>query len=394
MGALAPGLLLLGLAAAVPILLHLLHRQPGPRRVFPALRYLRQAERESARRVRLRQLLLLALRVGAVLLLALAAARPFLPGGSAEHPPTAVALVLDNSLSTGLVQGDERMLDGLKARALATLERAGAEDRFWVVRAAEPSTPAAPLDAARAAERVRETEVVAARADLAEALRRARGLLAAGAQGRPAEIQLLSDLQATALPEPVEGSGDAGPALLVWAPDAEAPPNAGVVAVEVGGGLAPRAGQRSSVAARVEGGGDSVTVRLLLAGRVRAAAAAPPGATVLLPFPAHPEGTVTGAVEIDADALRGDDRRWFVARVAPPPSVALTAAAPFLEDALEVLAASGRIRRAAPGNARVRLAPGGVGAEGLREGVSVVVLPPASPLELPALNRRLAAGGI
>jgi hypothetical protein len=74
MGLLSPLLLLLAAAAAIPLLLHLLQRQHGPRVAFPALRYLRRAEKESARRIRFRQILLMLLRVAAVLLVALAAA--------------------------------------------------------------------------------------------------------------------------------------------------------------------------------------------------------------------------------------------------------------------------------------------------------------------------------
>ena len=106
MGFLTPLLLALGAAAIVPLVLHLIQRQHGPRLTFPALRYLRRAEKENARRIRLRQLLLLALRVAAVVLLALAAARPFVRAGGDVHEPTAVAIVLVNSLSTGLVDGD------------------------------------------------------------------------------------------------------------------------------------------------------------------------------------------------------------------------------------------------------------------------------------------------
>jgi hypothetical protein len=92
MGLLNPLLLLLAGAAAVPLLLHLLQRHQGPRVVFPALRYLRRAEKESARRIRLRQILLMLLRMAAVLLLALAAARPFTGfGGAATRRPRSVS---------------------------------------------------------------------------------------------------------------------------------------------------------------------------------------------------------------------------------------------------------------------------------------------------------------
>ncbi|MGH7504535.1 MAG: BatA domain-containing protein, partial [Longimicrobiales bacterium] len=118
MGFLSPILLVLGAAIAVPVILHLFQRHQGPRVVFPALRYLRRAEKEHARQIKLRQLLLMLLRVAAVLLLALAAARPFARGAGAQHQPTAVAIVLDNSLSSGVVNDDRRVLDTLKERAL------------------------------------------------------------------------------------------------------------------------------------------------------------------------------------------------------------------------------------------------------------------------------------
>src|SRR5690606_6768297 len=60
---LAPLLLTLGLAAAVPLLLHLMRRRLGTRVEFPAARYLVRAEQENSRRLRLRNLALMLLRV-------------------------------------------------------------------------------------------------------------------------------------------------------------------------------------------------------------------------------------------------------------------------------------------------------------------------------------------
>src|SRR5207245_2792229 len=70
-------LALLGLAAAaLPALLHLLERRTPPEAEFPPLRYLRDAERQSARRLRLRHLLLLILRTALVAVIVFAAPRP------------------------------------------------------------------------------------------------------------------------------------------------------------------------------------------------------------------------------------------------------------------------------------------------------------------------------
>jgi len=96
-----PAGLALAVAVAIPLLLHL-RRTPTERRIaFPAIRYLRQAERSRSRALRLRDLLLMTLRTGAIALVALAAAGPLVGrGGAGEHSPTDVAIVLDNSAST------------------------------------------------------------------------------------------------------------------------------------------------------------------------------------------------------------------------------------------------------------------------------------------------------
>src|SRR5262245_33867328 len=217
MGFLTPIALALGAAIAIPIILHLFQRHQGPRMVFPALRYLRRAEREHARRIRLRQFLLLALRALAVALLATAAARPFMRSGGAAHAPSAVVLVLDNSASSGAVESERRTLDVLKERAVETLLRAGPDDQFWLLRAGAPWEPALRGDASTIADRVRETEPTAAAADLRGSVERAAALVTAGADGRATEVQVLSDLQNTNLRgRAPERSDDLS--LVVWAP--------------------------------------------------------------------------------------------------------------------------------------------------------------------------------
>lgn len=391
MGLLNPILLLLAGAAAVPLLLHLLQRHQGPRIVFPALRYLRRAEKESARRIRLRQLLLMLLRVAAVLLLAFAAARPFLSAGGVGHAPTAVALILDNSMSTAAVEGETRVLDQLKARALEVLEAASPDDRFWLLRPGRPDEPALAGDAATTALRVRETEPTAGSADLSTALAHARALLGAGAEGRASEIHLLTDLQATSFGRPVAADG-VMPPVIIWHPGTSPPSSRAVAEVQVGGGLPPLAGQRTGVAARITGAEGAVNVRLNVDGQLVAAGRAEAGAVALLALPPRQAGIVTGVVEIDADAFSADDRRYFAARVLPAPVVHVPDEVPFVGDAVEVLAEAGRVRLGTRGTADVIIAPAAVGIEGRR--AAAVVLPPTAPVELVAVNRRLAEAGI
>src|SRR3954467_10448400 len=114
MSFLAPLWLALGAAVAVPLLLHLLRRNVATRVEFPAARYLQRAEAEHSRSLRIRNLLLMMLRVLIVLAIAFAAARPFLPGLGVGHAPTAMAIVLDNSVSTTAVIGGRAVFDRLR----------------------------------------------------------------------------------------------------------------------------------------------------------------------------------------------------------------------------------------------------------------------------------------
>ena len=102
-------------------------------------------------------------------------------------------------MSSGRVQGERRFLDKLKGLALETVDEAGPEDRIWLIRAGEPWDVAVPGSRADARLRILEAQVSEGAGDLAVAIERA-GALVAGAAMEESEIQLLSDLQASAFP--------------------------------------------------------------------------------------------------------------------------------------------------------------------------------------------------
>ena len=90
MSFLAP-LFFAGLAAlAVPILVHLTHKERKDVVVFPSLMFLSRIPYQAVRRQRIRHCLLFALRCLALIFLALAFARPFL-NKSAMRPPRPLA---------------------------------------------------------------------------------------------------------------------------------------------------------------------------------------------------------------------------------------------------------------------------------------------------------------
>ena len=123
MSFLFPAFLAGALAIAIPILLHFVRRQSAPPLAFSDLRFLRRAQSAAVRRRWLRDWLLLALRVAALLLLAAAFARPFYDAtGLAGRPVTIVAL--DRSFSMAF----PGMFERARAAARAAVAAAPAGD--------------------------------------------------------------------------------------------------------------------------------------------------------------------------------------------------------------------------------------------------------------------------
>jgi hypothetical protein len=111
-------------AAMLPILIHrLTQHRPMPRE-FSAVRLLLQSQRITARARRLKHLLVLALRILAVLTVALMMARPVLdrPGFAALPQRGALALLLDNSLSMGYREDRGERYELAKRAAREALE--------------------------------------------------------------------------------------------------------------------------------------------------------------------------------------------------------------------------------------------------------------------------------
>ena len=193
MSFLAPLYLLLGGAVAVPLLLHLLRRRIGARLEFPAARYLLRAEKENSRTLRIRNLLLMMLRIAALLAITVAAARPVARWLGAGHGPTALAIVVDNSLSSSVVVNGRPLLDQFKGMAKDVLSNATPSDRLWLVTIdghVRGGTPAVLRD------EVNRLEAIAGAGDPATSLARAASVVrASGLEAKP--VALLTDGQRT-----------------------------------------------------------------------------------------------------------------------------------------------------------------------------------------------------
>ena len=130
MGFLVPGFLIGALAAAVPIYLHLLRRNTSTPLPFSSLMFFERRPQSAVERRRLRYWLLLALRLGVLLLLALAFAEPYLDRALPGMIPEKLLLVIvDDSFS---MRAGTRLADA-KQQALALVSRKRSEDRVQVL---------------------------------------------------------------------------------------------------------------------------------------------------------------------------------------------------------------------------------------------------------------------
>ncbi len=370
-------LALLGLAAVtIPALLHLMGRRLPPVVIFPAVRYLTDTEREHSRRLKLRNLLLLILRTALILFLVLAAARPVSPiGAGRSHSPTAVAFVIDNSLSSGAVVEGRRVLDLIREAALGTLDRLEPDDRLWVVFADGIPRRMSQLDAGRAIDSVNPVPL---RVDIAAAARSAAEAVANDPQPLDARrIVVFSDLQLSAL-----SSGDRlDDPILAWQP----PPPPLNRWIDTAYSEPPVWTSEGAVVARVGGATRQPgAVRLVVANRNVARAVADSGDRVVLAGRLDRTGWVVAQVELDPDELRADDRRSIALyRQEPAAATALAGAGSFVTEAMQVLTEGGRVLDGRDVTLADR--PG--------DGMTVV-FPPADVALVGAFNRALSARGV
>ena len=188
MAFLYPAFLLGALAIALPVVLHLLRRDVAPEVPFSSVRLLRRSPIERTRRRRLRDLLLLAARVVAIALVAMAFARPYLTEAAPGSPLWVVAI--DRSFSMG---GPGRFTRAVElARGAIGEAGTGDRDRVAVIAFDERADVIAPPGSAGAARSALEGVAPGFGATrFAAAIAKATEI----ASGDPARLVVITDLQ-------------------------------------------------------------------------------------------------------------------------------------------------------------------------------------------------------
>ena len=129
--------LLWGLAlGSVPVIVHLLHKRKFRETSWAAMQFLLEAARKHSRRIRLEQLILLAVRVLILVLLALALAEPFMESIAFQTSTTVPAhriIVIDTSFSMGYRPAESSRFDLAKSTARKIVSSAKRGDAFNLV---------------------------------------------------------------------------------------------------------------------------------------------------------------------------------------------------------------------------------------------------------------------
>jgi hypothetical protein len=199
MSFLNPLYLLAALAAVVPLIIHLLHRQKARIEVFPSLEFLRKLMRRKTRRFHLKQILLLLVRILLLAFIAVALARPTLTGGRVVkgHLPTTAVVVLDDSFSMLRTERGLQIFDLARARAGELLDYFGRDDDVHLLTASKPSrnlSAGGATDPQSLRDVLGEMKCTNRTTDVASPLRQAISILE-GSSKPNREIYIVSDMQ-------------------------------------------------------------------------------------------------------------------------------------------------------------------------------------------------------
>lgn len=308
---LSPLFLIGAAAAAIPIAIHLFYRRTEPVIDFAAMRYLRRAPVEHSRRRRLRELLLLALRVGALVLLALAFARPYIADPVIARSGDATLVMVDISASLSA----PGRFEAARERARRAIEDAPATQAIGLATFAQALDVVAPVsqDRAGALAALAQIKPGAGATRYRAALQGAADAL----EGRSGRIVVITDLQQSGW----DAASDAGipESIAVAVEDVGAPEtNVAVTSLRVEGGEAVAAVQNFS--------SRPATDQVIFAVDTQRVGAVPvalaPGATAeaRVPLVSVGSGSLSASIS-DRDGYSADNARYAVLDAADAISV-------------------------------------------------------------------------
>lgn len=307
-------------AVGLPILIHFLTRRKLRVVKVSTVAFLKRLEKEKIRQLKLRQWLLLLLRMLIVALLVLAFARPTLRrehSALAQRARATAVLILDNSLSMAAAPEGASLLEQARRHAQTISESFNAGDELYVITSAQPAAlvSGSPfLEKEKLIETIHALPQTWAETDLAGALALARDILSKS-RNVNRELYLLSDCRSD---EPPALPGLQGVRGYVLRYDPVLPNNLTLAEISLANQIFEK-GKSFDVVATVANHGErevaSQLVHLYLNNKrvAQQAVDVPPGSRRQVTLRAIPDsaGFITGRVSLDDDDFGQDNTRYF-----------------------------------------------------------------------------------
>ncbi|MCY3022994.1 MAG: BatA domain-containing protein [Planctomycetota bacterium] len=191
------------MAAGVPILVHLIFRRKRLAVDYPTLMFLHRVDMKLASRRKVKEILLLVLRVLAVTLVVLALARPGFHAKGAGGGSADCVVIIDNSASMGLLAPAGTRLELARGQAATIVSGLGAEGRAAVI----PTVPgdlasevaSLSVDKDRLYQALQALYPTNGSGSLTNALGRANQVFSQTSSGLNREVYILSDFHANTL---------------------------------------------------------------------------------------------------------------------------------------------------------------------------------------------------
>jgi hypothetical protein len=335
--------LLFGLvAASIPIILHLLNLRKLKTVEFSSLQFLKELQKTTMRRVRIRQLLLLILRTILIILIVMAFARPALKGsvGSiSAHARSTIVILLDDSPSMAV--RDENGVLFRQATAatanLLSLVKEGDELHFLLLSGARHDVSFPPVTPASVKEELDKLSPSLETAHFRDAFGVAAKILAESKNFNQ-ELYVVTDAQSTQFL-----SGDARDTSDLFddrvkvflVETGKETDNAGITAIEAGTQILAR-GKPVTIKASVRNFGNAPLRNSIMSVYLDGSRVVQQSIDATAFGSANPEfsitpkrrGIIEGYAQLEDDALDADGKRFFVLDIPERIAVLLVGAAP------------------------------------------------------------------
>ncbi len=332
---------LLGIAAAaVPVVIHLIHKRRARALDFPSLMFLHLVDLRLAGRKKLRELVVLALRTAAIALFAFGLSKPILrtraagEGGEPKKTSTTAVIVIDNSYSMGFKESGVTRLERAKDKSLEVLKTLAPGNSASVIAVCghTPSDALLSRDLRGLQKRVEQLKIGPSAGSLEGALDIAARALESSTEINK-ELYIISDYQELLWAPVLAGEmlqNLSGSLVLV---DVAQEPGANLALTSVQMAPSPAQAGMIEIGAKVRNySSQSMTARLalVLEGKTRSEypVTVPPGSEAAVSFLQNDAGNLRGHVFLKTDGLAMDNKRFFAFCADDSPGVLVVNGAP------------------------------------------------------------------